>query len=155
MRLEEILEEIKSFNTSEETEDYEITEFFDKIGDDFSNLDELEKGEKNKVVKILFDFLKRQSPELEENWSFIHLIENIEDPTYGNYHKKLFNFNKQTPTLTSILLLNRLINSLKNVEFEKGIKLLKEISEKIQLPELLKEEAKGYYEYQLKKIDKR
>lgn len=151
MNLKDILEKIKGFNTNEEVEDGDVSVFFDEIGVVISNIGELEIEEKKQILSALFDFLGRQSADFEENWSFIHLIENIDDSTVGIYYEKLFKFNKKSPTLTSILLLNRLINALETNKKESGMKLLGEISKENNISPFLREEAADYYTYQLKK----
>ena len=149
MNLNQILNNINSFNTAKNTVDYELTEFFDKIGSKILNLGELKSHDRLEIIKSLFEFIKRQSSELEENWAFIHLIESIDKPTYKIYDKELIEFNKANPTQISILLLNRHTNSLEEVELQKGINLLKEISERKEIPKLVTDMAKEFYEYQL------
>jgi len=151
MKLKEILEKINSFNTNEETEEFEITEFFDNTGDCFAKLGKLDSNQIELTIKTFFNFLKRQSPDLGENWSFIHLIESIDKPNYKIYDTLLIKANKENPNLTSLILLVRFINPLEGKERKKGVNLLKEISERNDISELVKEEAKDYYNDQLEK----
>jgi len=149
MNLKHILKTVDNFNTNDETEDFEINNFFDEIGDKYAKLEELKYEEKELVIKSLFNFLKRQSLELEEVWSFIHLLESIDKPTYEIYDKELIKFNKETPTIMSVFLLNRFINSLEGEPRQKGINLLKEISENRIISELVSQEAKSFFDYQV------
>ncbi|MGB0862482.1 MAG: hypothetical protein ACPG19_13355 [Saprospiraceae bacterium] len=154
MKLKQVLEKIDNFNTNEKTEEYEIIAFFDEIGDNFPIIETLGNNEKKLAVETLFNYLNRQSPDLEENWSFIHLIEAIDKPDFKNYDSQLIKINKKNPNLTSLILLNRYTNALssKAREMEMAINLLKEISENSTIPELVINEAKDYYNYQLEKI---
>ena len=149
MNLEEILEKVNKFNTNEATEDYELNIFFDEIGDAISKLGELNIDEKKKTITSFFNFLKRQSSELEENWSYIHLIESIDNASFKIYDPQLIKFNKESPTLTSILLLNRFINSLEGDKWKNGVNLLKAISEREDISELVREEANEFYKHQI------
>lgn len=146
MKLQEILEKVNNFNTNEETEEFEITEFFDRIGADFAGLESLTNKEKEITVQTFFNFIKRQSPELNEDWSFIHLIESVDKPEYEIYKSQLIQANKENPSFTSLILLIRFINSLEGKEWEEGMKIIKDLSEKDGISELIKEEAKEYYE---------
>jgi len=148
MKLKEILEKVNNFNTNEEIEEYEITEFFDGIGDNFAQLESLNSKEKELTIQTFFNFLKRQSSELDEDWSFIHLIENIDKPKYEIYKIQLIKANKENPSLTSLVLLIRFINSLEGKEWEKWMRIVKDLSENDGISELIKDEAKEYYEDQ-------
>lgn len=149
MNLKEILAKINNFNTKEETEEYEITEFFDEIRDHFSELEKLSSKEKELSIQSFFNFLNRQSPDLTEDWSFIHLIESIDNIDYKIYETHLMKVNQETPTLTSLVLLVRFVNSLEGEKWKKGVNLLKEISENNDNSELVRDEAKEYYDKQL------
>lgn len=151
MTLQDIIIALDNFNTNEETEDYEITEFFDGIDDSLNNLGELNNSEKKSIIKSFFQYLNRQSSELDENWSFIHLIESIDKPLYSIYDEELMKINNNNPCLTSLVLLNRYTNSLQDDEWKAKIILLKEISQRDNTSELVSEMATEFYEYQLEK----
>jgi len=151
MNLKEILSKIDLFSTTANTEDYHLSEFFDEIGERILLLGELNKKEKETCIETLFNFLKRQSPLLEENFSFIHLIECFDEPDSNFYENQLLKFNSVTPTLTSILLLNGLLNTTEGEVWQKGVILFKNISENEQLDGLIRKEAKDYYDYQIEK----
>ncbi len=151
MNLKYILNTVDNFNINDETEEDDITDFFDKIGDKYAKLEKLKYEEKKLIIKSLFNFLKRQSSELEEIWSFIHLLESIDKPTYEIYDKELIKFNKETPTIISVFLLNRLINSLEGGAWQNGVNLLKEISKNRVISGLVSQEAKSFFDYQIEK----
>jgi hypothetical protein len=148
MNLEKILLQIENFKVDEEMEDYEISEFFDKIRGNISDVSSLTKIQKEKLVKKLFDFLKNQDSEMNENFSFIHFIENIDNPAYEIYNSELLKFNTENGTITSILLLNRHINSLKGDEWKDSVKLMKSISENENYTEYVREFALNFYKHQ-------
>ena len=125
MNLKEILLSIENFKITQKTENYEISDFFDEIGEKLNGIIPLNELKKKQLIKGLFDFLKTQNPEMSENFSFIHLIECIDKPNYEIYNSELTKFNSENGTITSTLLLNRHINSLKGKEWEKNLEFLK------------------------------
>ncbi|MFY7672233.1 hypothetical protein ACOSP6_14205 [Tenacibaculum sp. MEBiC06402] len=149
MKIEKIIERIGNFKVSEETEDYEICEFFDNIRNELPESISLTKSQKEKLIKGLFGFLKNQNPEMGENFSFIHFIEDIDTPNYEIYNSELKRFNKGNGTITSILLLNRYINSLKGDEWKENLELMKTISENKTYSEYIREFALDFYESQI------
>ncbi len=149
MNITEILEKIDLFNIHENMEDYDITIFFDEITDSIPQPENLSAQDKEKAVSTLFNFLSRQSPEMYECWSFVHLIESFDGPKYKMYFRKLVHHVQKTPCFTSILLLNRFINSLEGKTWEDTVNILKIISEKEGLSELVKQEALETYKHQL------
>lgn len=94
MKLEEIIERIESFRVLEEMEDYEISEFFDNVRSELKNFNSLTDLQKEKLIKSAFEFLKNQDPEMDENFSFIHCVEDIDNPRYEIYNSELIKFNK-------------------------------------------------------------
>ena len=151
MNLEEIFLSIKNFKVTEEMEDYEVSEFFDKIRGKITDTNLLTDLQKKELIINLFGFLKTQDPEMDENFSFIHFIENIDNPTYEIYNAELLKFNTENGTITSTLLLNRHINSLKGNELEKSVELIKNISENKNYTEYVREFALDFYEHQIQK----
>nr|WP_321231339.1 hypothetical protein [uncultured Psychroserpens sp.] len=151
MNLEEIFLSLKNFKVTEEMEDYEVSEFFDKIRGKITDTNLLTDLQKKELILNLFDFLKTQDPEMDENFSFIHFIENIDNPTYEIYNAELLKFNTENGTITSTLLLNRHINSLKGNEWEKSVELIKNISENKNYTEYVREFALDFYEHQMQK----
>ena len=150
IKFEKIISKIEKFKVTEKVENFEIDLFFDKIGEDISSLN-LKESQKNILIQKLFEFLKNQNPEMEENFSFIHLIENIDTPSYNFYNNELLKFNSETGTITSILLLNRHINSLKVNELNECIELMKTISENENYSENIRNYALDFYKYQTEK----
>jgi len=148
MNLENTITLIKNFNVNDDMEDYEISEFFDAIGDELEDVNCFTDSQKQQLIQTLFNFLKRQDSELEEDFSFIHFIEAIDQPDYNIYNAELLKFNSENGTITSTLLLNRFINTLEGEEHKKHIGLLKSISENKNYTDVVRAEALSYYEHQ-------
>jgi len=151
MNLEKTLLKIGNLKVDEEMEDYEVSEFFDEIREKLTDINLLTELQKEQLIKSLFGFLKAQDPEMGENFSFIHFIENIDNPTYEIYYPELLKFNLENGTITSTLLLNRFINSLKGNEWKKCVNLIKSISDNNNYTEYVRKEALSYYKHQMKK----
>ncbi|AUC77615.1 MULTISPECIES: hypothetical protein [unclassified Olleya] len=151
MDLENAIIKIQNFDVNDGMEDYEISEFFDAIGDELTDVKTFTSSQKQQLIQVLFDFLKRQDPELEENFSFIHFIEHVDKPDYKIYDAELLKFNTENGTTTATLLLNRFINGLKEKERKKYIDLLKVISENRNYTDFVRVEALSYYEHQMEK----
>ncbi|WP_218599242.1 hypothetical protein [Polaribacter sp. NJDZ03] len=151
MDLENAIIKIQNFDVNDDMEAYEISEFFDAIGNELRDVKTFTSSQKQQLIQVLFDFLKRQDPELEEDFSFIHLIEAIDQPDYNIYNAELLKFNTENGTITTTLLLNRFINGLKEQERKKHIDLLKSISENKNYTDLVRAEALSYYEHQTEK----
>ncbi|WP_159023660.1 hypothetical protein [Formosa sp. L2A11] len=151
MNLENAITQIKNFQVNGDMEDYEISEFFDAIGDELPDVNSFTDSQKQQLIQVLFDFLKRQDPELDENFSFIHFIEAINQPDYKIYNTELLKFNTENGTITSTLLLNRFINGLVGEERKKYIDVLKSIAENPSYTDFVRAEALGYYEHQIGK----
>lgn len=151
MNLENTITLIKNFNVNDAMEDYEVSEFFDAIGDELKDVNRFTDSQKQQLIQALFDFLKRQDPERYENFSFIHFIEAIDQPDYKIYNAELLKFNTENGTITSTLLLNRFINGLKEEERKKYIDLLKSISENKNYTDFVRAEALSYYQHQIEK----
>lgn len=151
MNLDNAITKIKNFNVNDDMEDYEISEFFDVIGDELTDVGDFTDLQKEQLILTLFDFLKRQDPELDEDFSFIHFIEHIDKPNYKIYNAELLKFNTENGTIMATLLLNRFINGLKEEERKKYIDLLKSISENRNYTDLVRAEALSYYQHQIEK----
>ena len=148
MEIKGAIVKIKKFKVTEETEDYEISDFFDEISEQLTPIDSLVTSQKKELIDILFEFLKSQDAEMDENFSFIHFIESINKPDYEIYYPKLIKFNTENATITSILLLNRFINSLEGVALKKCVALLKNISDNNKYSKYLREFTLEFYEHQ-------
>ncbi|WP_028888454.1 hypothetical protein [Tenacibaculum ovolyticum] len=148
MEIKGAIVKIKKFKVTEETEDYEISGFFDEISEQLTPIDSLVTSQKKELIDILFEFLKSQDAEIDENFSFIHFIESINKPDYEIYYPKLIKFNTENATITSILLLNRFINSLEGVALKKCVALLKNISDNNKYSKYLREFTLEFYEHQ-------
>ncbi|PKH50740.1 hypothetical protein CXF68_08565 [Tenacibaculum sp. Bg11-29] len=148
MEIKGAIVKIKKFKVTEETEDYEISDFFDEISEQLTPIDSLVTLQKKELIDILFEFLKSQDAEMDENFSFIHFVESINKPDYEIYYPKLIKFNTENATITSILLLNRFINSLEGVALKKCVALLKNISDNNKYSKYLREFTLEFYEHQ-------
>ncbi|MHA7059115.1 hypothetical protein ACWGOQ_0017950 [Aquimarina sp. M1] len=113
---------------------------------DVKLLTELQKEE---LIDTLFEFLKSQDPEMEENFSVIHFVESIDNPGYEMYYPKLLKFNTENGTITSVLLLNRYTNYIEGTEWEKCVALLKSISENKDYTEYVRKVALEFYQHQI------
>lgn len=148
MNLKNTITLIKNFQVNDKMEDYEISEFFDAIGYQLEDVNRFTDAQKQQLIQTLFDFLKRQDPELEEDFSFIHLIEAIDQPDHKIYNAELLKFNTENGTITSTLLLNRYINGLEGDACKKHIALLKSIADNTNYTDLVRAEALEYYKHQ-------
>ncbi len=151
MKFKDLISKIEKFRVNENTEEFEINIFFDEIGEKILLLNSLTESKKRSLIRKLFEFLKNHNSEMEENFSFIHLIESIDNSNYEVYNNELFKFNSENGTITSILLLNRHINSLNGKELENCTELMKSISENSNYSEFIRNYALDFYKYQLKK----
>ncbi len=151
MTLNEILQKINNFNIdiADEDYDFDVSEFFDDLGDSLQDLATYTTVEKEQLIIALFDFQKRQASEMQENWSFIHLIEAIDKPDYPIYDKYLVAYNTKSASITSVTLINRFINALSGEAWKSKVDLHKKISEASSSNELVKTEAKSFYDYQM------
>ncbi len=150
MNLNIITSKIQNFNVDKETEDYIVSEFFDEIGENIDELGGLAEVQKKLLIQSFFNFLKNQDLKMDENFSFIHLIESIDKPDYKLYNFELLKFNKEYGTISSILMLNRYINSLSGDEWNNCTKILKSISTNSNFSNYIREEANDYYTHQVK-----
>ncbi|UOX33842.1 hypothetical protein LXD69_17635 [Flavobacterium sediminilitoris] len=151
MNIEQILLQINTFKVNEEMEDYKVSDFFDGIMESIDNLKILEDLHKEQLIKTLFNFLKKHNPEMEEDFSFIHLIESIDKPNYSIYSKQLIECNIQNPNLTSIILLNRYLNALDGDAWKKNVAILRSITEGNEYTSFIRQETLEYYQYQIDK----
>lgn len=148
MEIKELIVKIKSFKVTEDTEGYEVSNFFDAIREQLTNIN-LTVSQKKVLIDTLFEFLKYQDAEMDENFSFIHFIESINKPDYEIYYPKLIQFNTENATITSILLLNRFSNSLESGALEKCVDLLKNISENNKYSKYIRDFSLEFYEHQM------
>ena len=145
-----ILSQIDNFRVQTEIKDYNISDFFDEVMERIDKLKKLNHLEKELLLDSLFTFLDNHNPELEEDFSFIHLIESIDKPNYSLYSRKLLENNFKRPTLTSVLLLNRYINSLHGKAWKKAVEVLKKVVVNIKDTTFMGEDTSEYCEYQIK-----
>ncbi len=151
MNLEKIMNKIENFIVTQTMEEGDVIDFFDDIGAKISEIKKLSEIEVRKLIVSLFHYLKNQSPTLEENWSFIHLIEDLDKPKFNIYNEILIKNNKENPSITSILLLNRHMNTLKGKELQKALEIFNEIIENKNIHLAVREKAKKFLAFQNKK----
>ncbi|BDD08062.1 hypothetical protein FUAX_04940 [Fulvitalea axinellae] len=151
MGIEEIISRIAVFSPDEDAEDYEISEFFDEIRENVHKLGGLSEEEQRRLIKALFRYIRKRDSEEDENFSLIHFIEQIDKSLFDIYYIELFEFNRNHGAITSVLLLNRFVNTLDGKEWENGVALLKSIADNPEYPILVKEGAKSFYEFQMGK----
>ena len=149
MNLQDVLFKIQNFNINGSKDEFEILHFFDDIGSSIDSLILTQKQERQ-IIIALFDYLKRQEPEVEENWSFIHLIECFDRSNSLFYNKLLQEHCEEFPSTTSLLLLNRYINSVEKGAIIKPLNILEEISLNQENSALIREIAQEYLDYQRK-----
>ncbi|MDP8033967.1 hypothetical protein QJU43_05750 [Pasteurella atlantica] len=149
--MQQILLKINNFNIDTTIDDYDIdvTEFFDEIALDLEEIDPLTEQQKKDLIDALFGFIERSPSDMQENFSFIHLIESIDAPDYAIYDSKLIEINTKTGSKNTLLLLYRHINSLDVDEKKKYLPLLENIAQNSGYNDEVRELALELYEYQL------
>ncbi|WP_299703156.1 hypothetical protein [uncultured Pontibacter sp.] len=102
------------------------------------------------VIPALFELLENYpDADFGAPGTIVHTLETFE----GQYEEQLYLSLKRKPTALSVLMLNRIINSLSDPkEKNKNIELLHQISITNNINENSKEEARNFYNYQLKKL---
>ena len=144
MDFESLILLVEKYSTHKFEDEFELTEFFDSIRDKVYEKS-LSYNDKQNLILSLFKFIKNQPSDLEENFSFIHLIENVDDSIYDSL---IVDFVKKNPSITSLLLLNRYINSLENYEREESSLAFQFIFKNKSNSKLIKDLAREYYNYQ-------
>jgi hypothetical protein len=148
MTIEDIINELESYRSNYSLDEDEITDFFENIGEKIYALNDIDSNSLKRIIKSFFTYLDNHSSNLEENWTFIHLLESLNKPDYKIYNKILLDFNSTSPTITSVLLLNRYINSLSGDDWKAKVNLLKEICENSDFDTCVKEAAADFYNFQ-------
>jgi hypothetical protein len=148
MTYEEIIWDIKNCSI---TDSDEFDLFIDDIAIAYENLN-LSLSQKEQLVEQLFLNIENQPEPEFTSWSLIHFIESFDD-SGTNYNAQLLRSLKRTPKVMTILLVNRNLNALPNPTPERALFLaaLNEIASNNTIDEHLKNEAKDFYEYQMKK----
>jgi hypothetical protein len=148
MNINTICQQILDFKVNSETEDYKIDIFFDEVGNNIYSIGTLNSSQKEQLIQALFTFIKNQDSEMDENFSFIHLIESIDKPDYIIYDAELLKFTRQYGTITSNILLNRHMNSLDTLKQTECLTIFKSIAENEKFSEYVRQEALHYLKYQ-------
>ncbi|MDP8162945.1 hypothetical protein QJU89_07600 [Pasteurella skyensis] len=149
--MQQILLKINNFNIDTTIDDYDIdvTEFFDEIALDLEEIDPLTEQQKKDLIDALFGFIECNPSDMQEDFSFIHLIESIDAPDYAIYDLKLIEINTKIGSKNTLLLLYRHINSLDVNEKKKYLPLLENIAKNTSYNNEVRELALELYEYQL------
>lgn len=151
MDIKTICEKILAYKIPQEPVQHEVSDFFDQIGEQLIQFDKLPDHQREKLINALFEFLGNQDVEMDENFTFIHLIEFVGNPSFQTYHKHLLNFISKNASITSTLLLNRHLNIAKGKQWKSGLDLLKATSDNPNYTERIRKDALDYYDYQIEK----
>jgi hypothetical protein len=149
MEINTICEKILAYKIPKNPGQYEVSDFFDQIGEQLLQLDQISATQGESLTKTLFNFLEKQDPEMDENFTFIHLIEYVGKLNYHAYQKYLFTFTRKNGTISSTLLLNRYLNTVKAEQWQSGIDILKATSRNSNYSEKIRKDALDYLEYQM------
>ncbi|MDP8079958.1 hypothetical protein [Phocoenobacter skyensis] len=103
--MQQILLKINNFNIDTTIDDYDVdvTEFFDEIALDLEEIDPLTEQQKKDLIDALFGFIERSPSDMQEDFSFIHLIESIDAPDYAIYDSKLIEINTKIGAKNTLL----------------------------------------------------
>lgn len=141
----EIIEELKRFEPVDE-ESLESNELLlDTILEDL-----FENEDASLVIPSLFELLENYpDADFGAPGTIVHTLEGFE----GQYEEQLFLSLSRRPSPLSVLMLNRIINSLSDTKKKKDyIELLHQLSISESINQNAKEEAKSFYNYQLKNV---
>ena len=147
MSYEYLLTAIKSCEIYDEAE-FDI--FIDEISEAVSDF-ELSVGQKEDLIEqLLLNVEQQPNPEFT-SWSFIHFIEWLNEDSSTNYNVKILKSLRRKPKYLTLLLTNRIINSLPEMSPDRIIYTasLKEVASNPILDEYIRSEANELYEYQL------
>jgi len=141
----EIIQELKKFVPVDE-EALESNEVL--LDDILENL--FENEDSHLVIPVLFELMENYpNADFGTPGTIVHTLEAFE----GQYEEQLFLSLNRKPTPLTVLMLNRIINSLTDPQEKKDyIELLHQISISDNMNESAKEEARSFYNYQLKNV---
>lgn len=149
MTYEEIISKIQNCSFSS---DDELDFLIDKIAETaetliFSNV------QREQLIEQLLLSLERQPNTELTSWSFIHFIESLDQENTTNYPAQLKKSLERIPTLLTLLLTNRYINSVPDEAAERDLFLtaLKKIASDSSSGKNVRTEAGEIYAYQLNK----
>ncbi|QMU26596.1 hypothetical protein [Adhaeribacter radiodurans] len=141
----EIIEELKRFIPVDEDAPESNDILLDNILEDL-----FENEDAHLVIPSLFELMENY-PDVDFGapGTIVHTLETFD----GQYEEQLYLSLKREPTVLSVLMLNRIINSLSDPkEKNENIELLRQISISDNINENAKEEARSFYDYQLKNL---
>jgi hypothetical protein len=145
----EIISKVQNCSVSR---DEELDLFIDTIAETVEGLN-LSSVPRERLLEQLLLSLERQPNAELTLWSFIHFIEGLDQDNTTNYLTQLKKSLERRPTLLTLLLTNRILNSLPDESADRVLFLtaLKEIASNSSLDENVRIEASEFYEYQLNK----
>lgn len=139
----QIIKELKEFIPVNEDDPETNEVLLDNILDDL-----FENEDAELVIPTLFELIENY-PEADFGapGPIVHTLESFD----GHYEDHLFSSLDKKPAPLTVLMLNRIINSLTDpIVRKKYIDLLYQISIAENINETAKEDAKRYYDYQIK-----
>ncbi|HYE56746.1 MAG TPA: hypothetical protein VD996_17990 [Chitinophagaceae bacterium] len=149
MSYEEIISKIQTCSI---TDGDEFDLFIDDIAVAVAELNLSVSQREHLIEQLLFHVERQPDPEFT-SWSLIHFIEWLDEDNSTNYNTQLLKSLKRKPTCLTLLLANRILNVLDDTSADKisFLTALKEIASDSNVDQLVRNEAKELYEYQLSK----
>jgi hypothetical protein len=153
MAYEEIISTVQNCSVSS---DEELDFFIDTIAETVDRLNVSSVQRERLLEQLLLSLERLPNAELS-SWSFIHFIEGLDQDNTTNYSTHLKKSLERRPTLLTVLLTNRILNSLSDESADRlwFLTALKEIASNSSLDEIVRTEAGEFYEYQLNKKTER
>ena len=138
-KLEEVINDLNNYSPSQ---------------DEWNDLDELiaeaSSFSGKKIINALLRILERYPTHDGYGvfWSIVHTLEAI-----GDYETELVSSISRKPHEMSVLMLNRMLNAgINEIDGKPIIKILQEISVNTAFSEDIREQARGFIEYQENRI---
>jgi len=139
--LENFVERLDSLNPADGAD---IVDFLYELTEEIENIEGVEQ-----VIPNIFEFIERY-PEVDigSPGPLVHLIENY----YPQYVDYLISSMKRKPTANTVWMINRILNSKINADERKNyLQLLLQAQANEQADHYAREQAKHFYDYQVKK----
>lgn len=149
MSYEEILSAIQ---TSTITSEDEVDSLVDQISTVAGDLD-LELWQKEELIAQLLRLIERQPEPEFTSWSLIHFIEWLDEDGSTSYNDQLLQSIKQSPKYLTLLLANRVLNSLteESPHQVKFLDALQEVASNPTFDDFVRSEANELHQYQVGK----
>ena len=122
-----------------------IVEDFLKTEEALSQVNQ--NADSTELIKQILDFMETH-PDVDYGMPgpLVHYVERF---FLNGYEELLYNSISKCPTSHTLWMLNRIINSPKLPDRGKYIELLKSVSARENVSQDVREEARGYYEFQI------